>query len=149
MEGSGSVPLNGSRRSHSLPEVVQLGGGHRVDHELDLLLPVAPGVGLRLLALALQGALNLRQLGQCSLQALPRVPTETESTDSPLLSLSLLNVLYCVRVSLWTVKIFHAQPVLRIRDILERIRIPGSKVPLTTGSGSGSRSNSGSDYFLH
>ncbi len=61
-----------------LPEVVQLSGGNRVDHELDLLFSVAPGVGLRLLALALQGALNLRQLGQGSLQALPRVPTETE-----------------------------------------------------------------------
>ncbi len=76
---SGSTPLTtGSRRSHSLPEVVQLGGGHRVYHELDLLFSVAPGVGLSLLALALQGALNLRQLGQGSLQALPRVPTETE-----------------------------------------------------------------------
>jgi hypothetical protein len=51
------------REAYSLPEIVQLGGGHRVDHELDLLFPVAPGVGLSLLALALQGALNLRQLG--------------------------------------------------------------------------------------
>jgi hypothetical protein len=66
------------REAHSLPEVVQLGGGHRVDHELDLLFPVPPGVGLSLLALALQGALNLRQLRQGSLQALPRFPTETE-----------------------------------------------------------------------
>jgi hypothetical protein len=66
------------REAHLLPEVVQLGGGNRVDHELDLLFPVAPGIGLRLLALALQGALNLRQLGQGSLQALPRFPTETE-----------------------------------------------------------------------
>ncbi len=65
------------REAHSLPEVVQLGSGHRVDHELDLLFSVAPGVGLSLLALALKGALNLRQLAQGSLQALPRFPTET------------------------------------------------------------------------
>jgi hypothetical protein len=43
-------------------------------------------------------------------------------------------------------------PVLKIRDILVRIRIPRS-VPLTNGSGSGfgsgSGSNSGSDSFLH
>ncbi len=43
---------------------------------------------------------------------------------------------------------FHLQEaVVGIRDILGRIRIPGS-VPLANGSGSGSGSNSGSDYFL-
>ncbi len=40
------------------------------------------------------------------------------------------------------------QAVLGIRDILVRIRIPGS-VPLTNGSGSGSGTNSRSDLFLH
>jgi hypothetical protein len=40
------------------------------------------------------------------------------------------------------------KPVLGIRDILVRIRIPGF-VPLTNGSGSGYGSNSGSDSFLH
>ncbi len=38
--------------------------------------------------------------------------------------------------------------VLGIRDILVRIRIPGS-VPLAIGSGSDSGSNSGSNYILH
>jgi hypothetical protein len=61
--------------------------------------------------------------------------------------------MYYVRVSLWTVKIFLAQPVLGIRDILVliliriRIRIPGS-VPLTNGSGAGSRPTPDPTTFL-
>jgi hypothetical protein len=46
-------------------------------------------------------------------------------------------------------KFFLLKSVLGIRDILVRIRIPGS-VPLTVGSGSGFGSgfNSGFDYFF-
>jgi hypothetical protein len=62
---------------------------------------------------------------------------------------SLSFVTYCVRVSLWTVKIFLAQPVLGICDILVLIliRIPGS-VPLTNGSRSGSRPTPYSTTFF-
>jgi hypothetical protein len=43
--------------------------------------------------------------------------------------------------------VFQLPAVLRIHEILERIRIRGS-IPLTNGSGSGSASGSGPDIFF-
>ncbi len=53
---------------------------------------------------------------------------------------------YFFTISQLTVNKRFLRSVLGIRDIFVRVRIPGS-VPLTYGSGSGS--NSGSDFFLH